>query len=313
MNVSDNDDRIDEVASVVREVRKRISRHGLHLSGHETRTRVLLIDPILNSLGWDVVDPNVVEFEAPNETGRPDYVLRVNGEPFMVIEAKAFGKLKVAEAAGQVANYIWQESLAKADTGILTDGDHWHLRRKPDVMKSIKPKIKISDDSVDVYKVALDLHRNLARSNFPPDLPLAEVGNVSDTTITPPPGDWFAIDDETNFPADTVPTAIRIGGGDPIPTNHWYELLVELARHLIKTGVLTSSKIPVVMPGGKKYLVNHSGTEHNGKNFMLPKEVEPGFWVNGHGGIGFIPWKCGKLIEAVGAGPMSVEVCFDDE
>ena len=310
MNTSDNDDRIDEVAAVVRDLRERIARHGLHLGGHETRTRVLLIDPILNSLGWDVVDPNVVEFEAPNETGRPDYVLRVNGEPFMVIEAKAFGKLKVAEAAGQVANYIWQESLAKADTGILTDGDHWHLRRKPDVTKSIKPKIKISDDSVDVYKVALDLHRNLARSNFPPDLPLAEVVNVGATTITPPPGDWFAIDDEANFPQDKAPAAIRINGGDPIPANGWSDMCAEVAKFVVQHGHLKDDQVPLKDPRGTRYLINRSPVNSNGTEFRNKRQFVDGFWIDTWGGRQVLPGKSQKILRAAGLEPSDVQVRF---
>lgn len=297
MSTQSDQDQIDGVEVAVREVRARIADHKPHISNHETRTRILLVDPILNSLGWNVLDPDVVEFETPNETGIPDYVLKVDGRPSMLVESKALGKLRVTEAAGQVAGYIWQPFLVTAQAGILTDGDHWQLRRKPNVMKPTKPKFKISDSKVEAHKMASDLYWLLARS---------QMGSTIEPRVH-----WYALDEQASFPDGMKPKAIRIDGGDPIPTEHWYELLVELARHLINTGALTSSMIPLVTIGGKKYLVNDSGTQWNGKDFLLPKEVKPGFWVDGLGGVGGIPAKCRRLINAVRAGRMTVEISFE--
>ena len=285
--------RVNEIASAVMAVSGRIGNHKPYVSGHETRTRMLLIDPLLCALGWDVLDPDVVQIEAPNEAGSPDYVLKVCGKPRVVVEAKALGKLKVAATVAQVAAYIFQPSLRTAAVAVLTDGVSWRVHEKGKLTKATHI-VKVTDG--DNYKIALELYAQLARSNF---------------TNIKTEGDWFPINGD--LPKDRKLKAIRIDGGEEKQVDFWYELLVELAGHLIQTGALTRSKIPVVMPGGKKYLVNRSGTEHNGKSFLLPKEVDDGFWVNGHGGVGFIPWKCGKLIEAVGAGSLPVEVCFDKE
>ena len=290
MNSKVDTARVNEIASAVMAVSGRIRNHRPYVAGHETRTRMLLIDPLLCALGWDVLDPEVVQIEAPNEAGSPDYVLKIGGKPRVVVEAKALGKLKVAATVAQVAAYIFQPSLRTATVAVLTDGVSWRVHDKGKLTKATRI-VKITDG--DAYKVALDLYAQMARSNF---------------RNRDPNGNWHPINGD--LPNDRKPTAIRIDGGEEKPVQFWYEVLMEVASHLIESGALTRSDIPLVTPGGKKYLVNDSGMEHNGKPFLLPKEVVSGFWVDGLGGVGFIPWKCGKLIEAVGAAPLSVEVSF---
>ena len=70
-------------------VRERLDHHRSYLDGHETRTRILTIDPILRSLGWPVDDPNRVLLEHRDNGSRVDYVLLgPNGKHLAVVEAK---------------------------------------------------------------------------------------------------------------------------------------------------------------------------------------------------------------------------------
>ena len=51
---------LDDLVTAIQTVQQRIREHGNTLSQNEYRTRIALIDPILNALGWDVSDPVLV-------------------------------------------------------------------------------------------------------------------------------------------------------------------------------------------------------------------------------------------------------------
>ena len=48
---------LDDLVTAIQTVQQRIREHGTSLSQNEYRTRLALIDPMLNALGWDVSDP----------------------------------------------------------------------------------------------------------------------------------------------------------------------------------------------------------------------------------------------------------------
>ena len=83
---------LDDLKETIETLRERIRAHRAYLEGNETRTRQVLIDPVLHTLGWDVGDPNSVELEYRIGRDWADYVLMGNGRPIAVIEAKALGK-----------------------------------------------------------------------------------------------------------------------------------------------------------------------------------------------------------------------------
>ena len=157
MNADGDIGQVKEIASAVSDVRSRIERFRKYVRGHETRTRVLLVDPVLCSLGWNVVEPDSVVIESHNETGKPDYVLRDRVAPRVVVEAKALGKLKVGKNIGQIATYIFQPSLTAAKVGVLTDGDSWYIRFKPHLDRPTVPRIRISDRNEEAHAIALNL------------------------------------------------------------------------------------------------------------------------------------------------------------
>ena len=66
---------LDDLVTAIQTVQQRIREHGNTLSQNEYRTRLALIDPILNALGWDVSDPNLVTIEDQWAGGRADYAL----------------------------------------------------------------------------------------------------------------------------------------------------------------------------------------------------------------------------------------------
>lgn len=286
--------REEAVEEVIEILRERIANHGDHIDGHETRGRVMLIDPLLSVLGWDPLDPDRVVHEYPVDNKKLDYVLLDGESRVCVIEAKSLKSKLDNLQPGQLAFFLKHPEFEGLQAVAYTNGDQWHVYRQSNGW--VAERLTVS--SGQSYKTATEFCRAIGD--------LKGDGPINGES-------WFAIDDKANFPEGNAPTAIRIGGGEPTPVNHWYDLLVEVARHLIETGELKRSDVPLQTPRGKKYLVSRSGTEWNGKPFMLPKEVAPGFWVDGLGGVRGIPKKCGRLIRAVGADPLSVKVRFESD
>ncbi len=55
----------------------------------EYPTRTIFIDPLLEALGWDVRDPDIVELEYPTIDGKSvDYALKIIRKPVILLEAK---------------------------------------------------------------------------------------------------------------------------------------------------------------------------------------------------------------------------------
>ena len=117
---------LTQLADTIRTVRSRIRDHHQNLSKNETRTRLALINPILNQLGWDTSDPQSVtpEYEVGNL--KADYaLLRTNGAIAAIIEAKKLGENLLIHL-----DQLRQCCLKTgAPYGVLTDGNHWHIYR----------------------------------------------------------------------------------------------------------------------------------------------------------------------------------------
>ena len=100
---------LDDLVGTIETLKERISTHGQALRQNETRTRIALIDPMLQALGWDTSDPAIVMTEFPILTGRADYAfLATNGKPVSVLNQSQggmciFGVLRVGVGVAQQA------------------------------------------------------------------------------------------------------------------------------------------------------------------------------------------------------------------
>jgi predicted type IV restriction endonuclease/predicted transport protein len=101
-----------------------LRKHGLK----ETPTRTIVIDPLLEALGWDVRDPDEVQLEYPTEDGKSvDYGLKLNRKCVLLIEAKAFDDpLTDVKAVTQIVNYANSNGIVWC---ILTNGLTWKVYR----------------------------------------------------------------------------------------------------------------------------------------------------------------------------------------
>ncbi len=92
----------------------------------EYPTRTILIDPLLEALGWDVADPDEVKLEYSTCGGRVvDYALLLNGQPVLLVEAKPLDDpLSDVKAITQVVGYA---ANAGIEWCILTNGVLWRV------------------------------------------------------------------------------------------------------------------------------------------------------------------------------------------
>ncbi len=120
----------------IREVAGRIKKNDNVLHS-EADTRAVLIEPMLEALGWNTADNKEVrrEYRNPARTGGTlDYVLFVHGVPCVLIEAKTLGDIEAAEP--QIRDYC-EGSLF---VGVATDGRTWSVLKG-----SLQPRISIGD------------------------------------------------------------------------------------------------------------------------------------------------------------------------
>lgn len=101
-----------------------LRRHSLK----ETPTRTIIVDPLLEALGWDVRDPDEVQLEYPTVDGKSvDYALKLNKKALLLVEAKAMDDaLGDVKAVTQVVGYAANDGIVWC---ILTNGVKWRVYR----------------------------------------------------------------------------------------------------------------------------------------------------------------------------------------
>lgn len=109
------------------------SRAIVPLCGSEEQTKISLINPYLELLGYDVRDPRQVRLEARADIheGREkvDYAVIRDGEPWMVVEAKtATSSLGDSKPTNQIVRYAM--AMASVQYAAFTNGRVWRWFRK---------------------------------------------------------------------------------------------------------------------------------------------------------------------------------------
>lgn len=144
---------LDNLQDVIENLRDMIETHRGYLSGRETRTRQVLIDPLLRELGWDVSDPAAVQLEYKVGQQWADYALIFNDRPVAVIEAKRLESNLEDDEMIQVLNYANRDGI---DYMIVTDGDKWEMYevfRRGALEERLLMKFQVSQQSA--HKAAL--------------------------------------------------------------------------------------------------------------------------------------------------------------
>lgn len=227
-----------DVSLCIENLRAQIERHrrkGLK----EYSTRTILIDPLLEALGWDVRDPDVVELEYPTIDGKSvDYALKINRKPVLLIEAKQLADpLEDVKAITQVVGYAANDGI---EWCVLTNGVRYKVYSTSE--RAAAPEKLLFEVSIDprdspglsVQQVSDQLSRlsreSLARGTLD-DLgeevfTTAKVRKALDQLCSNPPGPFLrairkAIDDDSIMPAQIKRALARVMGTAPTePVTH---------------------------------------------------------------------------------------------
>ena len=287
---------LDDLAGVIATLQGRIRNYGDTLRQNEIRTRVALIDPLLQALGWDVADPALATPEYEISGQRVDYaLLGPEGKPAATVEAKKLGE-PLASHRMQMLNYSNAAGIAYAG---LTDGNQWELyevfkqvtleeRRLLDLRLLDTPPHECALKLLLLWRPNLATGRPVAAGK-----PIATVDVVDPTPQvdgefqlpavqtfpSPADGGWVCLSDVHKAERNNPPVSIRFPDNSVKPLGRWIRVLSESAEYLIAVGKLTHGNCPVPVPRGKFRHIIHSEAVHsNGINFTNVHQLSNGLF-----------------------------------
>ncbi len=314
---------LDPLVTVIETLQRRIHEHGDSLRQNEYRTRMALIDPLLQALGWDVANPGLVTPEYDVSGQRADYaLLKDSGGPATFVEAKKLGESLMPHRL-QMVNYANMSGVPYAG---LTDGNNWELYvvfdQKPlperlilDLSIANLPAIQLA------LKFMLLWRPNLASGQpVPANEPIVSSGwQTATATIEPSPttqqpasstppvsnsDGWVSLADIQAMEG-TQPPEIRLPDGTTKQLNYWYQIPAETAEWLTGSGQLTANKCPIRNNG--KFSIVHTEPIHgSGKPFFHPYTLSNGLFLNKHGNRKTLLDYAKKLLTLCGQDPASV-------
>ncbi len=277
---------LDNLVETIETLKGRISAHRESLRQNEFRTRVALIDPLLQALGWDVSDPSLVTPEYDVNGRRADYALLELGNaalPAATLEAKKLNE-PLESYQMQMLNYSNFGGIRYAG---LTNGDRWDLyeifrvgtleeRRILNVSISQNPAPQLA------LKLLLLWRPNLATGTPKPAetpiLPVPAPEPTKDNNLPPPPEGWISIKDLDPGKTRQTPSTIRFPNGQEAQLRYWNSVLLETAEYLIRNGLLTPNRCPVPVPKGTRYIVHHEAVHSNKRGFTDARKLSNGLF-----------------------------------
>ncbi len=302
------------LVSTIEMIQERIATHGSFLRENETRTRMALIDPLLQALGWDTSDPSLVLPEYDVSGRRADYALLTStGNPSALVEAKKLGESLEAHRM-QMLNYANASGIPYAG---LTDGNHWEIYTVFDQAPIERRRIlEVAIANTPAHEAALKLLL-LWRPNLASGQPVAANAPIlvtqpefsvdqtkSQLTVSSSPviishqvddvaiptsgaADWKPLSSINYNLGDSKPTGIRFLGSNSKPLKNWVDTWFETCEWLATNGKLSALDCPVPSPSGKgvRVLINTSSqhppsSKHpNGNNFAQPRTTSTGLFI----------------------------------
>jgi predicted type IV restriction endonuclease len=139
------------VDATVRGLRARIAQvRGRSAGVNEQNTKRVLITPLLEALGWDVLDLDEVqnEYRTKPQDNPVDYAMFLRRSPCLFFEAKALGQpVNDRRWVGQNVGYA---SVAGVDWCVLTNGDEYRLynaHAPVDADEKLFRAVRLSDET----------------------------------------------------------------------------------------------------------------------------------------------------------------------
>jgi len=147
---------------------KKWGRRGID----EYNTKSIFIEPLINSLGWNVRDLDVVEREAKVfGGGRVDFSLKLEGKPVLYVEAKAIEEsLSDEKFIAQAVNYANNDGVLWC---LLTNGMDYRLYKSDE-------KGTISDKLMFKFSLKKIIDNPNTINEILEDLKLLSIENVKD-------------------------------------------------------------------------------------------------------------------------------------
>ncbi len=288
---------LDDLVNIIQTLQTRISSHDATLRENETRTRMTLIDPLLQVLGWDTADPSLVTPEYRVDVGWADYALRSAGnKPAAVIEAKRLGSF-VENHLEQAVGYCIQQGIAYAG---VTDGSHWQLYRTFEPVPLVeKLVLDVSITSAPAHEAALKLLL-LWRPNLQSGQPVEASESIFSPTKSPAPSGSGSIKSPTNSPSSQgwisltsietrsneivgkprglTPSEFRLPNGDEKQIKEWWHILREVAEYLISMGKLTPIEC-LIREGQRAYFIRSERQPDKAGNFGHLHQLSNGLFL----------------------------------
>ena len=284
---------LDDLQGVIEKLRDMIETHHDYLSRHETRTRQVLIDPLLCELGWKVSDPEAVQLEYRVGQQWADYALMSNGRPVAVIEAKKLGSDLEDNQMMQALNYANREGIGYM---IVTDGDKWEMYevfKQGALEDRLSMQLGLSQQSV--HKNALQAlamwKPNLASRGGPsqasesvfispepaPDLPSRQPDEPPEEqpidVLLEDSGSWCNFEQKM-YPRGTKPTKLKIGSQSEETVANWHDTIHKVVAWLADEGILNANDCPI---GTEKYtFIGREAVNPDGTPFTNPQQLSNG-------------------------------------
>ncbi len=279
---------LSNLSETINQVKGSAAQYRETLQRNEAATRAVLIDPILQALGWDTANTYMVEVEKSLDQTRVDYALYDrNANVRIVVEAKALGSNLNDNSI--IMNIVRYAFTYKIQDIFLTDGLVWkHVTSLQPGNMDIKVMDFVGDNVVDcaVYLVErLDAARfwpeeqnidSLAQKVSQLESALAtlqkefnqlkvsreaetvhtkvapKISSGSANTVAPTASSdhiFTRIDTISNV-TRTRPSLLRLPDGTQIKVNSWTDVL----RECCKFALSNNPHIPIPFPdrAGKK-------------------------------------------------------------
>ena len=336
---------LDDLKETIETLRERIQAHRPYLEGYETRTRQVLIDPMLRTLGWDVGDPNSVELEYRIGRDWADYVLMGSGRPIAVIEAKALGKPLDEKETMQALNYA---NTAGIPYMTLTNGDHWRMLevfKQAELEDRVLMDFQLTRDEPYVCALqALGMWRpNLAsgepkeavapvmikpsheESGPPTPEPPSTAPSIRQEAVGPSNGGqdqdgWMPLTSLELESNQKPPVYIKFPDLSEKPIGRgWVGLVASIVEYLLEIGKISAEICPIPKENNPSKHLLHTETVHpDGKSFHKPKQIGDKIWLdtNFSGKTATKAtekkYQCACwLLEEFGVNPSTIQVCTD--
>ena len=288
---------LDDVQRIIENLRDMIETHRDYLSTHETRTRQVLIDPLLRELGWDVSNPDAVELEYKVEPQWADYALMSNGHPLAVIEAKKLGSDIEDDKIMQVLGYA---NLAGIPYMIVTDGDKWGMyevfrpgrlndRRLMKLELSQQPAHKNALQALAMWRPNLASDDGPSEATEPvfispepsPDPPSSNPGEPLERQVPDNPsedsGNWCTFESKF-YPQGTKPIRLKIDTRVNQPVKHWLDVIHKVVDWLVDTERLSANECPIGTEN--KTFIGSQAVNRDDTPFNNPQRLSNGLFLN---------------------------------